>query len=124
MHSCIVVNAFKTLIVVCLIAAYGSAQSAQIDATVKDSLEIARAAYLKKDFDLAKLELKRVQAVNKDLAEPYFLLGMIAWHEGRIGDAIKSVKEAIKYQPSYPEAHYVLGKLHFDVTVMPKNMRS
>lgn len=114
MRSCIDVNAFKLAMAVLLIAVNIFGQSTQTDGAAKESLERARAAYLKKDFDSAKRELKRAQAASKELAEPYFLLGMIAWHEGKIGDAIKSVEEAIKYQPNYPEAHYVLGKLHFE----------
>lgn len=89
-------------------------QTPQLDPATKSSLEKAKAAYLKNDFETAKQELKKVQASKKDLAEPYLLLGMIAWQEAKIGDAIKSLKDAIKYQPEYSEAHYVLGKLYFE----------
>lgn len=118
MSRCICGNARRIATLIFLFAATVSVHSvqalAQTDAAADAGLERARAAYLKKDFESATRELKSVQALRKDLAEPYFLIGMIAWNNGKIGDAIKSIKEAIKSQPNYPEAHYVLGKLYFE----------
>lgn len=89
-------------------------QSSQNDAAAKEAIGRAQAAYLKKDFALAKRELESALAIKKDLAEPHLLLGMVAWREGKIDAAIKSVREAIKYQPNYPEAHYVMGRLYIE----------
>ena len=89
-------------------------QSSQPDAAAKEAIGKAQAAYLKKDFTLAKRELESALAIKKDLAEPHLLLGMIAWREGKIDAAIKSVRGAIKYQPNYPEAHYVMGRLYIE----------
>ncbi len=101
------------LVVFCgFVIAFG--QSSQPDNAAKEAIGKAQAAYLKKDFALAKRELERALAIRKDLAEPHLLLGMIAWHEGKIGAAIKLVSESIKYQPNYPEAHYVMGRLYFE----------
>jgi tetratricopeptide (TPR) repeat protein len=102
----------------CLIVFCGfmiaSGQSAQSDNPAKEAVGRAQAAYLNKDYALAKRELESALAIRKDLAEPHLLLGMIAWQEGKIGDAIKSMNDAIKYQPNYPEAHYLMGKLYFE----------
>jgi tetratricopeptide (TPR) repeat protein len=101
------------LIVFCgFVIAFG--QSSQPDNAAKEAIARAQAAYLKKDFALAKRELESALAIKKDLAEPHLLLGMIARREGKIDAAIKSVTEAIKYQHNYPEAHYVMGGLYFD----------
>src|SRR5262245_47946436 len=75
-------------------------QSAQPDAAVIEAIGKAQAAYLKKDYVLAKRELESALAIRKDLAEMHLLLGVIAWEEGKVDDAVKSVKEAIKYQPN------------------------
>lgn len=110
----VVAHTLKTcLIVFCgFMIAFG--QSTQPDNAAKEAIGKAQAAFLKKDFALAKRELESALAIRKDLAEPHLLLGMIAWHEGKIGAAIKSVSEAIKYQPNYPEAHYLMGRLYFE----------
>lgn len=110
----VVAHTLKTcLIVFCgFMIAFG--QSTQPDNAAKEAIGRAKDAYLKKDFALAKQESESALAIRKDLAEPHLLLGMIAWHEGKIGDAIKSVGEAIKYQADYPEAHYVMAKLYFE----------
>jgi Tfp pilus assembly protein PilF len=101
------------LVVFCgFMVAFG--QDAQPDNAAKEAIGRAQAAYLKEDYALAKRELESALAIRKDLAEPHLLLGMIAWQEGKVADAIKSVKEAIKYQPDYPEAHSVMGKLYFE----------
>ena len=101
------------LLVVCgFMIAFG--QSSQTDNASKEAIGRARAAYLKKDFALARKELESALAIRKDLAEPRLLLGMIAWHEGKIDAAIKSVREAIKLQPDYPEARYVMGRLYVE----------
>jgi Tfp pilus assembly protein PilF len=101
------------LIVFCgFVIAFG--QSSQPDNAAKEAIARAQAAYLKKDFALAKRELESALAIKKDLAEPHLLLGMIARREGKIDTAIKSVREAIKYQPNYPEAHFVMGGLYFE----------
>jgi len=101
------------LVVFCgFMIAFG--QSAQSDNAAKEAIDRAQAAYLKKDYALAKRELESALAIRKDWAEPHLLLGMITWQEGKVDDAIKSVKEAIKYQPNSPGAHYMMGKLHFE----------
>jgi tetratricopeptide (TPR) repeat protein len=102
-----------SLIVFCgFMAAFG--QSAQPDNAAKEAMGRAHAAYQNNDYALARRESEGALAIRKDWAEPYLLLGKIAWREGKVGDAIKSVKEAIKYQSDYPEAHYVMGKLYFE----------
>ncbi len=103
-------------LVLCLLLAgrVSGGQSPQATLSSDEHLVKGRAAYLKNDFETAKKELQQALASRKEVAEPQFLLGMIAWHEGKPGDAIKFVSEAIKVQPQYPEAHYVLGKLYFE----------
>src|SRR5215467_10755080 len=91
------------------------AQAAQPDNAAKEAIGRAQAAYVKRDYALARRELESALAISMDLAEGHLLLGMIAWQEGKVGDAIKSVQEAIKYQPDYPDAHYVMGKLFFEM---------
>jgi tetratricopeptide (TPR) repeat protein len=90
------------------------AQAAQPDNAAKEAIGRAQAAYVKRDYAPARRELESALAIRMDLAEGHLLLGMIAWQEGKVGDAIKSVNEAIKYQPNYPDAHYVMGKLYFE----------
>lgn len=104
----------KTVLAVCLGTMMVYGQSAPLDVTVKASLEKANIAYQNRDFETAKRELRSVQAARDDLAEPFLLLGMIAWQEGKAGDAVKLLKNAIKLQPHYPDAHYILGRLFFE----------
>jgi tetratricopeptide (TPR) repeat protein len=102
----------------CLIVFCGfmiaSGQAAQPDNAVKEAVGKAQAAYVKKDYALAKRELESALAIRNDLAEAHLLLGMVARQEGKVDDAINSVQEAIKYQPNYPDAHYVMGKLYLE----------
>src|SRR5262245_4713566 len=94
----------ETCLIVFCAFTISSGQSDQPDSAAKEAIAKAQAAYLNKDYALEKRELESVLAVKKDLAEPYLLLGMIAWQEGKVDDAITSVQEAIKYQPNYPDA--------------------
>jgi Tfp pilus assembly protein PilF len=110
----IVAYMLETCLIVFCAFTISSGQSDQTDSAAKEAIAKAQAAYLNKDYALAKRELEGALAVKKDLAEPYLLLGMIAWQEGKVDDAITSVQEAIKYQPNYPDAHYVMGKLYLE----------
>ncbi|HEU0176875.1 MAG TPA: tetratricopeptide repeat protein [Blastocatellia bacterium] len=102
------------LIVFCgFMIAFG--QSAQPNNVAKEAIDKAQAAYLKKDYALARRELESALAIRMDLAEAHLLLGMVAWQEGKVDDAIRSLQEAVKYQPNYPDAHYVMGKLYFEM---------
>jgi Tfp pilus assembly protein PilF len=110
----VVAHTLKTCLIVFCGFMIAFAQSTQPDSAAKEAIGRAQAAYRKKDFALAKRELESALAIRKDLAEPHLLLGMIAWHEGKIDAAIKSVRGAIKYQTNYPEAHFMMAKLHFE----------
>lgn len=108
------VNTLKLFLSVTVAWSVAYSQSVQLDAATKESLSKAMIAYQNNDFASARQELQRFLSHKKDLAAPYLLLGMVAWREGKNAEAVKSVKEAIKLQPVYPDAHYVLGKLYFE----------
>jgi len=107
-------RALETCLIVFCGFTIAFSQAAQSDAAVKETIGRAQAAYLKGDYALARRELESALAVRVDLAEAHLLLGMVARQEGKVDDAINSVQEAIKYQPIYPDAHYLMGKLWFE----------
>ena len=67
-----------------------------------------------KDYARAKKELKLAQSMNKDIPEPYLLLGWLARLDGKRGEAKKDFSKAIDYRPGYGEAHYWLAVVYFE----------
>ncbi len=77
-------------------------------------LNRARNAYRQRDYETAKGELQLAQAARKNWPEASMLGALIAWQENKRGDAIKYAKEAIRLQPVFPPAHYLLARLFFE----------
>jgi tetratricopeptide (TPR) repeat protein len=55
-------------------------------------------------------ELERTIAIEPR-AQPYYLRGVIYWHQGDATRAAQSLRAAIDREPGYAEAHYTLGSV-------------
>ena len=82
--------------------------------SAESHVQTAREAILRNDLKSAKDEIKKAQRINKQMPETYFLSATILHKEGNTKAALKSVNEAIKRRPTYPEAHSLKAILHFD----------
>jgi TonB family protein len=92
-----------------------NAPAAQTPSTAAEQhLDEARAAIKAKDYSRAKKELKLAQSMNKEMPEPYLLLGWLARLDGRQVEAKKDFSKAIDYRPGYGEAHYWLAVVYFE----------
>jgi tetratricopeptide (TPR) repeat protein len=67
-----------------------------------------------KRTELAKKECKTLIAVNPNLADPHFLLGQIAYTEGKRDEAIEHLGRATELSPSYGEAQELFGDALMD----------
>ena len=54
---------------------------------------------------------KQVVSSDPDLAEPYYILGVIAVQEGRLDDGTERLNAALKCQPDMADAYYFLGTI-------------
>ena len=71
--------------------------------------------YMKlKKNELAKRELKTLVAVNPNLADPHYILGEIAYNEGRRDDAITELTRAVELSPQYSDALELQGDALMD----------
>lgn len=55
---------------------------------------------------------KLVTASDPELAEPHYILGVIAVREGRFDDGEDNLNAALKRQPDMADAYYFLGTIH------------
>ena len=55
---------------------------------------------------------KLVTGTDPDLAEPYYILGVIAVREGRLDDGADYLNAALKRQPDMADAYYFLGTIN------------
>lgn len=81
--------------------------------TAQQHVQKAWEALRKENYRKAKDEAKRALSLDKETPEAYLLLGMIHRREGKWGDALRYIKEALKHKPDYSDAHYILGLLYF-----------
>lgn len=61
------------------------------------------------DFGPAKVTLQKAVAMNPHLAEARLQLGVIAQDEGRLGDSVMWLKQAVREDTRLAYAHYRLG---------------
>lgn len=54
---------------------------------------------------------KQVVSSDPDLAEPYYILGVIAVREGRLDEGAENLNAALNRQPNMADAHYYLGTI-------------
>src|SRR2546426_3087715 len=85
----------------------------RVQETAQQHVQKAREALQKENYRAAKDEAKRALSLDKETPEAYLLLGMIHRREGKWGDALRYIKEALKHKPDYSDAHYILGLLYF-----------
>lgn len=55
---------------------------------------------------------KLVTASDPELAEPHYILGVIAVREGRLDDGANNLNAALRRQPDMADAYYFLGTIH------------
>jgi tetratricopeptide (TPR) repeat protein len=53
-------------------------------------------------------------------AETYFNQGAISWNANNFADAQEKFEAAIKANPNYAEAHFMLGKVYINLGKMPE----
>jgi tetratricopeptide (TPR) repeat protein len=64
---------------------------------------------LKDQLDKAVPEFQKAIAMQPDLADAHYTLGVLYWQQGEFDQASAELQKAIQGQPGYAEAHYTLG---------------
>jgi len=82
--------------------------------SAESHLQKARELFQSKKYGAASSEAKRAIKIKKELAPAYVLLGMIHHREGKTAEALRDVKESLKYDPNSVDAHYLYGILKFE----------
>ena len=60
-------------------------------------------------MEAAKAELVRSLALDPNLSEAHYTLGIIHWQSGEFEQAAKEMRFAIALSPDYSEAYFKLG---------------
>jgi tetratricopeptide (TPR) repeat protein len=82
--------------------------------TFESLLKHGAELYKDRNYDDAIRELKKARMLNADSAEVKFLLSLAYRGKHQRTEAIEFAEQAIKLQPVYPDAHYVLAVLYYE----------
>src|SRR5205085_9727334 len=69
----------------------------------------------------AKKEIEKALKLDKKSAEAYLLLSVAYRREGKIDEAIKQARNAVKLRPIYANGHYILAVLLFEISDVKKS---
>lgn len=82
--------------------------------SVEQILENANSLLQKNRLKEAKKEIEKALKIDKKSAEAYLLLSVAYRQEGKMDEAIKHARNAVKLRPNYPNGHYILAVLLFE----------
>jgi TonB family protein len=86
-------------------AAAGSQQE-----TAEQFIERVKKAISNEEWGRAQSGIKHALSLKPESPEANFIAAQVYWHEGARSQAIAFLVNAIKLQPTYPEAHLLLAK--------------
>jgi TonB family protein len=69
----------------------------------------------------AKKEIEKALKLDKKSVEAYLLLSVAYRREGKIDEAIKQARNAVKLRPIYANGHYILAVLLFEISDVKKS---
>jgi len=78
--------------------------------TAEQFVERVKKAITNEEWGRAHSGIKHALNLQPDSAEANFIAAKVYWHEVSRSQAIAFLVNAIKLQPTYPEAHFLLGK--------------
>lgn len=91
----------------------GAARASQ-SGTAEQHIRNAKQALRNGEYNAAKDEAKRALKLEKRWPEAHLVLAEVGRAQGKHDDAVKAVKQAIKYRPDYLDAHYLHALLQIE----------
>src|SRR5947209_11474 len=92
------------LALLCMLTATTQSAPAQVDnATADQHLALAQAAFSRRDYKSAYVEINRALAIRKEDPAAEMLLATIYHADLKRDKALKAISDAIKHQPNYPQ---------------------
>ena len=85
-----------------------------MDDTLKQSFELGRGYYLKKEYGLAEQYLTEVVEQNQSFADVYNMLGVIYHDQGQYQKALRAFEAALRINPGYTDAALNLAVTYND----------
>ncbi len=86
-----------------------------MDIDSKEHYKLGKEFFLKNKYDIALQHLQAFEALNKNYADVYNMLGIIYHLSGKIKDAIKAFETSLKLNPGYMEAATNLAITYNDI---------